>query len=80
MGSGFVFGLLGDNAGLPLVARLLDSDESVSRLAARTLGAITGHRFPANGDGVRAARRYLNAKNLISGKKAKRSKSRSVVA
>ena len=73
-------GLLGDKVGLPLVSRVLENDASESRLAARTLGDITGHRFPANYDGVRAARRYLDATKLVSGKKGKRGKSRSVVS
>ncbi len=58
-------GKLGDNSGLRLVARILQSDCPETRLAAHTLGEITGHRFAANREGVESARRYLDAKKLV---------------
>ncbi len=58
-------GLLGERTGLPLVARALALDNGLTRLAARTFGEIVGHRFPANSDGIQAARRYLDAKKSV---------------
>ena len=58
-------GKLGDNSGLSLVARILQSDCPETRLAAHTFGEITGHRFAANREGVEAARRYLAARKSI---------------
>jgi HEAT repeat protein len=55
-------GLLGEQTGLPLVARALRRDDALGRLAARAFGEIVGHRFSANASGVQAARRYLDAK------------------
>lgn len=58
-------GLIGERTGLPLVARALARDNGLTRLAARTFGEIVGHRFPANADGIQAARRYLAAKKSV---------------
>ncbi len=58
-------GRLGDTSGLRLVARILHSDCPETRLAAHTLGEITGHRFAANREGVESARRYLDAKKSV---------------
>lgn len=55
-------GRLGDNTGLTVVAQYLVGDGPLARLAARALGEIVGHRFPANAEGIKAARRYLAAK------------------
>lgn len=59
-------GLLGDSSGLRLVTRMLEKNDPNARLAARVLGDIVGHRFSANGEGIKAARRYLAAKNLVA--------------
>jgi len=60
-------GRLGDESGLPLVARALEDDGPNGRLAARMLGDITGHRFAASREGVRSARRYLAARKQLLG-------------
>jgi|GEM_PF-1750533 len=66
-------GKLGDESGMRLVAERLHEDGPVARLAARALSDITGHRFPANREGIKAARRYLEASKLIKRKKGKHS-------
>ena len=58
-------GKLGDKSGLGLVMRQLERDSQHTRLAARAFGEITGHRFTANAEGIRAARRYLAAKKPV---------------
>jgi hypothetical protein len=60
-------GQLGDSSGLQLVSQTLEEDGANARLAARTLGDITGHRFAASREGVKAARRYLAAKTSLQG-------------
>jgi HD-GYP domain-containing protein (c-di-GMP phosphodiesterase class II) len=55
-------GLLGEQTGLPLVARALMRDDAMARLAAKAFGEIVGHRFPANANGIQSARTYLEAK------------------
>lgn len=59
-------GRLGDERGLSLVTSTLQAEHPESRVAAQALSDITGHRFPANREGIKAARRYLSAKQLIS--------------
>ena len=58
-------GRLGDTTGLNLVEMMLETDGPGARLAAVALGEITGHRFGANREGVKAARRYMGAKKLV---------------
>ncbi len=60
-------GRLGDTSGLGLVEMMLDPDCAHARLAAQMLGEITGHRFAANLEGIKAARRYLDAKKSLLG-------------
>lgn len=52
-------GQMGDRQGLQLVARLLKGSGVEARLAAKALGRIVGHNFPANKEGIAAAQRYL---------------------
>jgi hypothetical protein len=44
---------------------MLETDGPGARLAAVALGEITGHRFGANREGIKAARRYLDAKKAV---------------
>lgn len=57
---------LGDDGALPHVVKLVEGDGPNVRLAARVLGTILGRRFPANAEGVSAARRYIKAKSLAT--------------
>lgn len=59
-------GRLGDERGLPLVASTLETDHPEARVATQALTDITGHRFPANREGIKAAKRYLSAKQMLS--------------
>jgi hypothetical protein len=59
-------GRLGDQRGLSLVASTLQTDHPESRIATQALGDITGHRFPANREGIKAARRYLSTRQIAS--------------
>lgn len=52
-------GRLESDAGFLLVAEVLSDDGPCVRLAATVLGDIVGHRFAANAEGVKSARRYL---------------------
>lgn len=52
-------GQMGDRQGIQLVARLLRASGVEARLAAKALGRIVGHNFPANAEGIAAAQRYL---------------------
>ena len=54
-------GRLGESDGLRLVINTLSGEGPHTRLAAMTFGEIVGHRFPANAQGVKAARRYMTA-------------------
>ncbi len=58
-------GKLGHHAGMSLVAETLLKGGPQARLATRALGEITGHRFAANDDGVKSAKRYLAGKKLL---------------
>jgi HEAT repeat protein len=53
-------GRVGQRNGFELAKRTLLRDGPNSRLAAQVVGDIVGHRFPANLEGIKAARRYLN--------------------
>lgn len=64
-------GLLGDDSGLGLLTAKLKLGGSSARFAAAALGDITGHRFSANGEGVKAALRYLDAKDFVTPKRKK---------
>ena len=64
-------GKFGDDSGLNLVGHKLDEGGPGARLAARALGEITGHRFPSNREGVKAAVRYLDARKLVTPKRKK---------
>ncbi|MCH8146395.1 MAG: HEAT repeat domain-containing protein [Planctomycetes bacterium] len=64
-------GKLGDDSGLRLVTAKLEQGGSVARLAANALGDITGHRFSANREGIKAALRYLDAKEFVTAKRKK---------
>lgn len=64
-------GKFGDDSGLNLVGHKLDEGGPGARLAARALGEITGHRFPSNREGVKAAVRYLDARKLVKPKRKK---------
>jgi hypothetical protein len=55
-------GKLKDWSGLRYVATALESDGPNVRLAARAFSQITGHRFPANREGIASARRYWKAR------------------
>ena len=57
--------LMDDKSGLRLAASLLKRNLPESRLAARVVGEITGHEFAANREGIKAALRYLKAKQLL---------------
>ncbi len=57
-------GRVGDRDGLPLVRKHLTHEGPHTRLAAQVLGEIVGHRFAANAEGVKSARRYLEAQTL----------------
>jgi len=59
-------GQLGDESVMPIIVRLVVSDGPNTRLAARVLGSILGKRFPANAEGVNAARRYIEATSLAT--------------
>lgn len=52
-------GRIGDNSGIHTVARILRTNDSLRRRAARTLGIIVGQRFPATDEGIAAALGYL---------------------
>ncbi len=58
-------GQLGHHAGMNLVAETLTKGGPEARLATRALSDITGHRFAANDEGVKSAKRYLAGKKLI---------------
>ena len=60
-------GRLGDSTGLRLVEMMLETDGPGARLAAVALGEITGHRFGGNREGIKSARRYLDAKKAVLG-------------
>ncbi|MCH8241821.1 MAG: HEAT repeat domain-containing protein [Planctomycetes bacterium] len=62
-------GRLGDDSGLRLVTAKLEQGGSVARMAANALGDITGHRFSANREGIKAALRYLDAKDFVTPKR-----------
>lgn len=55
---------LGDESTLSLVVGVVEGEGPNTRLAARILGTMIGHRFPANAEGVRAARRYIESSSL----------------
>ena len=59
-------GRLGERDGLPVAVTYLASEEPLARLAAQTLGDIVGHRFPANAEGIKSARRYLAANRIAA--------------
>ncbi|MGB0715298.1 MAG: HD domain-containing phosphohydrolase [Phycisphaerae bacterium] len=56
---------LDDKSGLRMAASILRKNIRESRLAARVVGEITGHKFAANSEGIKAAIRYLKAKQLV---------------
>ncbi len=58
-------GRMNDDAGLRLAADTLKRRIPEARIAARAVGEITGHRFGAHREGIQAALRYLDAKNLL---------------
>jgi len=55
---------LGDKSAVPVVVGVVEGDGPNTRLAARILGTMIGQRFAANAEGVRAARRYIEASSL----------------
>ncbi|MCH7838985.1 MAG: HEAT repeat domain-containing protein [Planctomycetes bacterium] len=55
-------GRLDSDEGLPLVTEVLSRNGPQVRLAATVLGDILGHRFAANAEGVKSARRYLSVR------------------
>lgn len=57
-------GQLGDESVMPFIVRMVVNDGPHTRLATRMLGTILGKRFPANAEGVSAARRYIEATSL----------------
>jgi len=57
-------GRLTDESGLGLATRVLMEDSPDARFAAVAIGEITGHTFSANREGIRSARRYVEAKKL----------------
>ncbi|MHC5111026.1 MAG: HD domain-containing phosphohydrolase [Planctomycetota bacterium] len=57
--------LMDDKSGLRLAADILARKIPESRLAARVVGEIVGHKFGANRVGMKAASRYLEGKKLI---------------
>ncbi|MCH7926084.1 MAG: hypothetical protein IIC51_11170, partial [Planctomycetes bacterium] len=59
------------DSGLRLATAKLEQGGSVARMAANALGDITGHRFSANREGIKAALRYLDAKKLVTPKRTK---------
>lgn len=68
-------GKLGDNIGKKIVLDYLKCDGPLTRLAAKIYGDLVGHRFSANEDGVKAARRYASIKKRPSKRKKKKIKS-----
>jgi len=58
-------GRMNDDSGLRLAADTLKRHIPEARIAARAVGEITGHRFGAHREGIKAALRYLEAKKLI---------------
>ena len=57
-------GRIGDRSGLSMVITMLESDNPHTRLAAMCFGAIVGHNFRPNSQGIEEARRYMEAKQL----------------
>jgi HD-GYP domain-containing protein (c-di-GMP phosphodiesterase class II) len=55
-------GQLQDWSGLRFVAATLEGDGPNVRVAVRAFSRITGHRFPANREGIASARRYWAAR------------------
>ena len=55
-------GRLESDEGFLLVVEVLSKDGPCVRLAATVLGDIVGHRFAANSEGVKSARRYLGVR------------------
>lgn len=55
-------GRIGDQSGVSLVANILQTENPHTRLAAMCYGAIVGHNFRPNSQGIEEARRYLVAK------------------
>lgn len=55
-------GRIGDKSGISLVINHLESDGPHTRLAAMCFGAIVGHNFRPNSQGIEEARRYMVAK------------------
>lgn len=62
-------GQLKDWSGLRYVATTLEADGPNLRLAVRAFSQITGHRFPANREGIASARRYWTARKKELSKK-----------
>ncbi len=59
-------GRMEDRSGLRLAVKTLDSKLPEARLAAQVVGEITGHKFAANREGIKAAKRYIDGKKLLS--------------
>ena len=55
-------GKIEDDVGLSVVVKALANDDELGRLAAQSFGEIVGQRFAANMEGLRSARRYLDAR------------------
>jgi len=55
-------GRIGDRSGVSLIATFLQTDNAHTRLAAMCYGAIVGHNFRPNSQGIEEARRYLATK------------------
>lgn len=55
----------GDLEALKVIVRALDGERDEARQAASLLGRAVGQRFPANSEGIKAARGYVKARGLI---------------
>lgn len=55
-------GRIGDKSGISIVINHLETDGPHTRLAAMCFGAIVGHNFRPNSQGIDEARRYMAAK------------------
>lgn len=67
-------GKLGDQLGKDMILQQLLIDGPLTRLAAKIYGDIVGHRFSANPEGIKAARRYY--KTTSKSHKRKKAKTR----
>lgn len=69
-----VLGKLGDQHGTNIVLEHLQGDGTLTRLAARIYGDIVGHKFSANPEGIKAARRYHKSTSTASKSRTRKRK------